>query len=96
MAIIIFLKENGFRFNIDIKISETIRMCADGSCTLGVYDSKEKAIIIKRSVLSDKANFCGTLLHEFAHFQHNYSDNTRNFENDLTDMLGKCFYSTLN
>lgn len=94
--IITFLKENGFRFNIDIKISETIRMCADGSRTLGVYDSKEKAIIIKRSILADPAEFCGTLLHEFAHFQHGFSDNTRDFENDLTDMLGKCFYNTLN
>lgn len=59
--------------------------------TDGVHDSSENAIIIKRSVLADQADFCGTLLHEFAHFQHNYDDNTRAFENDLTDMLGLVF-----
>ena len=45
----------------------------------------------KRSVLSNSTDFCGVLLHEFAHYQHGFADNTRDFENDLTNMLGHIF-----
>ena len=93
--IVTFLKNNGFRYNMDIKISETIRVGFDGTSTLGVYDSSENAIIIKRSVLSNPTEFCGVLLHEFAHYQHGYDDNTRNFENDLTNMLGYAFMENI-
>lgn len=87
-----FLKEHKFKYDIDIKISETIRVGLDGISTLGVYDPSENAIIIKRSILATPKDFVGVLLHEFAHYQHGYSDNTRDFENDLTNILGACFY----
>ncbi|MBQ6795196.1 MAG: ATP-binding protein [Clostridia bacterium] len=71
-----------------IKISKTIRIDMSGFATSGVWDADENAIIIKRSVLKSKEDFCGVLMHEFAHFASGYSDNTRDFENVLTDMLG--------
>lgn len=93
--IIAFLKKHGFKYNIDIKISETIRVGLDGIATRGVYDSSENAIIIRRNVLSNPIDFCGVLLHEFAHYQHGYEDNTRDFENDLTNMLGHTFMGNI-
>lgn len=90
-SIVLFLKQHQFKHNIEIKVSETIRVGTDGTLTQGVYDSSENAIIIKRSVLNNPTDFCGVLLHEFAHYQHGYSDNTRAFENDLTDFIGHLF-----
>lgn len=89
--IIAFLKEHHFKYDIAIKISDTIRVGFDGRSTDGVWDSAENAIIIKRSTLGDATYFCGVLLHEFAHYQHGYSDNTRDFETDLTAILGHAF-----
>lgn len=89
--VIQFLKESKLRYNVDIKISETIQVGLDGAATKGVYDKTERAIIIKRSTLSSLTEFCSVLLHEFAHYQHGYSDNTRDFEDDLTKMLGQMF-----
>lgn len=71
-----------------IQISETIRMDEFGFVTQGVWDPAEKAIIIKRSMLKSKETFAGVLMHEFAHYVSGYADNTRNFENVLTEMLG--------
>ena len=74
----------------NILISETIRISLDGSNTRGVHENDR--IIIKISVLSNSIDFCGVLAHELCHHQHGYEDNTRDFENDLTDMLGYCIY----
>lgn len=72
----------------NIKISETIRIDDFGLVTQGAWDSAENAIIIKRSVLKSKETFSGVLMHEFAHYVSGYTDNTRDFENVLTEMLG--------
>ena len=72
----------------NIKISETIRIDDLGLVTQGAWDSAENAIIIKRSVLKSKETFAGVLMHEFAHYVSGYTDNTRGFENVLTEMLG--------
>lgn len=90
-----FLKAHNFKSEIDIKISETIRVGLDGISTQGVYDPSENAIIIKRSVLANPTTFCGVLLHEFGHYQHGHADNTRDFENDLTHMLGHVFVENI-
>lgn len=55
---------------------------------LKAYDAGENAIIIKRNVLKSKEEFAGVLMHEFAHYMSGYTDNTRDFENVLTEMLG--------
>lgn len=94
-SIVSFLRQHQFKHNIEIKVSETIRVGIDGALTLGVYDSEENAIIIKRSILNNPTVFCSVLLHEFAHYQHGYLDNTRAFENDLTEFIGHLFMSIL-
>ena len=94
-SIVSFLRQHQFKHNIEIKVSETIRVGIDGALTLGVYDSEENAIIIKRSILNNPTVFCSALLHEFAHYQHGYLDNTRAFENDLTEFIGHLFMSIL-
>lgn len=72
----------------NMRISETIRVDCSGFSALGVWDTAEQAIIIKRSVLESKMSFAGVLMHEFAHYYSGYTDNTRAFENVLTEMLG--------
>lgn len=87
---IIALLSSKYKICENIKISETI--CTDvlGELTLGVH--KGDSIVIKRSVLSNPEEFCGILMHELCHHQHGYEDNSRDFENDLTDMLGYIVY----
>lgn len=77
----------------NIKISENIRVGVFGGSTEGVYEGN--SIIIKRSVLSSMEKFCGVLTHELCHHQHGYQDNTRAFENDLTNMLGYSIYKLI-
>lgn len=89
--IISYLKP-AFKICSNIKVSENIQIGLLGADTLGAYDENTKTIIIKRSALSDAKTFCGVLAHELCHHQHNYDDNTRDFENDLTDMLGYSIY----
>ena len=70
-----------------ILVSETMSASEDG--TTGVWDSKLKAIIIKRTQLRSLPVFAGTLLHELAHCTTGAEDCTRFFENTLTNYLGK-------
>lgn len=86
--VINFLKKHNYKYGAQIKISETIKIDTYGSITYGICEYEQNIIIIKRSVLKSKSLFLGTLIHEFAHYQHQYPDNSRDFENDLTEMLG--------
>lgn len=73
----------------EFKISETMRQdFLTGVEIQGVWDPSEGWIIIKRSQLSCLRDFAGTLLHEIAHAKTGYEDVSREFENELTDMLG--------
>lgn len=83
-----FLKKWNYKCDAKIKISETIKVDEFGLSVSGVWDSNENAIIIKRDMLRNKREFLGTLLHEFAHYHSGYDDNSREFENVLTEMLG--------
>lgn len=76
-----------------VKISKTIRVDIFGGSTVGVCEGN--SIIIKRSVLSNAEEFCGVFAHELCHYQHNHEDNTRAFENDLTDMLRYSIYNLI-
>jgi len=71
----------------EIRISETMRMTTDN--TEGIFDSSINAIVIKRSKLLTLVGYAGTLLHEVAHAVTGAKDVTREFENVLTDYLGK-------
>ena len=82
-----------FKTIINICVSETIRVDFFGCSTDGVHVGNR--IIIKRSVLKDPEYFCGVLAHELGHHQHEFEDNTRAFENDLTDMLGYSIYNLI-
>lgn len=78
----------GYKVDIPVLVSEKIRIDAFGEETNGVYEPSEHRIIIKRKVLRNESKFCGTLAHELCHYQHGFEDNTRDFENDLTNALG--------
>lgn len=84
--VIDFLKRHRYNYNIEILISETIRINEYGERTDGVFDGNR--IIIKRESLT-KEKFLGVLIHEFAHYISGAPDNSREFENILTEMLGK-------
>lgn len=70
-----------------IRISETMSTSADG--TIGAWDSKLNAIVVKRTQLRSLPVFAGTLLHELAHATTGAVDCTRFFENTLTEYLGR-------
>lgn len=76
---------------IPIKISHTIRIDGFGNTTLGLYDAAKNIIVIKKSTLSSKATFLGILAHELIHFATAYGDNCRDFENELTNIIGILF-----
>lgn len=83
-----FLSNHRYKVNVPIAVSETIRVGLFGEQASGVWDEEENAIIIKRSTLRSASEFMGVLSHELAHFHSGYPDNSREFENVLTDMLG--------
>ena len=74
----------------DIVLSNTMRPDNyTGSDALGVWEPSTKRIIIKRSQLKNIQSFAGTLVHELIHAHTNTDDKTIEFENELTEMLGK-------
>jgi len=74
----------------EVKVSETMRPdFLSGNCTAGLWDPASASIIILRSQLMSLRDFAGTLLHEIAHAKSGYDDVTRDFENELTQMLGQ-------
>lgn len=87
--VIKFIKSQ-YKVCTDIVVSETIRVNELGTSTNGAYDGSK--VIIKRSFLSNPVLFCEVLAHELCHHQHGYYDNTRDFENDLSSMLGYSIY----
>ena len=73
----------------DIRISETMRQdFITGSDALGIWDPESSSIVIRRDQLSALNNFAGVLLHELAHARTGFDDVTREFENELTSLLG--------
>lgn len=92
-VVIDFLNKYGYRTNAEIFISEKIRINEFGDLTQGVCDGER--IIIRRTILENQIEYLGVLLHEFAHFHSGYTDNTREFEAVLTDMLGSIMNEAL-
>lgn len=80
----------------EILISETMRLETQGyDEARGVWEEHEKRIIIKRDQFKDLVSFAGTLLHETAHAISGASDITIEFENELTQLLGKLSETSL-
>lgn len=69
-----------------VRISETIR--ADRFDSAGVWDTKEGAVIIRRTQLASPRLYASTLLHEAAHATTLTVDATREFEEVLSGYLG--------
>lgn len=73
-----------------ILISDTMRLEEMGySEANGLWEEHNQRIIIKRNQLKDLKSYAGTLLHEIAHAISGASDVSREFENELTSLLGK-------
>ena len=55
----------------------------------GIWEPATGRIIIKRTALNSVESYAGTLLHEAVHALSGAKDMTIDFENELTDMIGK-------
>lgn len=73
----------------EIKIAEKIYDHEYLNITLGVWKKEEKQIIIKRSQLSSINTYAATLLHECAHAISGATDVSRDFEKELTKIIGR-------
>jgi len=72
-----------------IMISETMRMeTASYREATGLWEVAEERIIIKRTQLRSLKEYAATLLHEIAHARSGTSDISREFEDELTSLLG--------
>ncbi|MDD4110885.1 MAG: ATP-binding protein [Clostridia bacterium] len=71
-----------------IKISKTMRKDEKGTETMGLWQSNEGTIIIRRDQLRNQSDFAGTLLHETAHAISGADDVSREFEIELTRIIG--------
>jgi hypothetical protein len=72
----------------EIRVSETMRSIEDGWKAAGLWEPGNRRIVIKRDALSHPSRFIGLLLHEAAHAKSGATDQTREFEGGLTDLLG--------
>jgi hypothetical protein len=72
-----------------VRVSETMRQdFVTGLDALGLWDPETRSIVIRRDQLRSVRSFAGVFLHEIAHARSGQDDVTREFENELTDMLG--------
>jgi hypothetical protein len=74
--------------NYEYQIASQFR-ATDDDQTRGLHQPGEQRIIVHRDVLADPAEFIGVFLHELAHTRTPFPDQTREFENVLTDLLGQ-------
>jgi hypothetical protein len=74
----------------EVLVSRTMRINAtDDNEAVGVWDGKESRIIIKRDQLERPESFLATLLHEVAHAFSDAPDVDPEFEQALTQLLGR-------
>ncbi len=71
----------------EIKISAKMRLEGFNEA-VGVFEPLTMRVIIKRNQLKNISAFAGTLLHETAHAKSGASDVSREFEMELTNLLG--------
>ena len=72
----------------EIKISETMRLDEHGHETVGLWEPMHGRIIIKRTQLKSLELYANTLLHETAHAISGAPDISREFELELSRLLG--------
>jgi hypothetical protein len=59
-----------------------------GAEVVGVWEPRERRIVVRRDQLGDPAGYCGTLLHELTHAMSGLQDLTFEFEEALTAQMG--------
>lgn len=72
-----------------LMISENMTTDMYGLEMNGLWDGKERRIVIKRKLLKNQEKFLAVLIHEIIHMKTNEDDLTIEFENALTNALGK-------
>jgi hypothetical protein len=72
-----------------VRVSETMRMSEAGDMVLGMWESTEGIIVIRRSELAALDRYAGTLLHEYTHASSGHDDRTLEFESALSTVLGR-------
>ena len=77
----------------NIRIAEIINFKSEDKSTDGCFRPVEEDIIIARYILQRPEAFLGVLCHELAHAKSGASDGTKDFELELTHMLGYLAYS---
>lgn len=75
-----------------IQIANKIKIPFEDRMPLGLSLREENKILILRSQLKSKKQFYATLSHEIIHFITGFADNTREFENELSRVIGDLFY----
>lgn len=79
-----------------VRVSTTMRQdFMTGFDALGLWDPATNSIVIRRDQLGSLDAFAGVYLHEIAHARSGYSDVTRGFESELTEMLGQAAAAAL-
>ncbi len=73
----------------EVLISETMKLNWNGSDAAGLWEEAESRLIIRRDQLQKVESYAGTLIHEITHAITGTDDETMEFENQLTDNLGK-------
>lgn len=73
----------------EVLISMTMRLDSGDRECVGVWEPLEQRVIVRRDQLADPARYAGTLLHELAHAMSGTSDESLEFESQLTAFLGK-------
>jgi hypothetical protein len=76
------------RRKIAVLISETMRLNDTGDPVLGIWESSEQRIVVRRDQVADLARYAGTLLHETGHMTSGTTDGTLEFESELSRLLG--------
>jgi hypothetical protein len=72
-----------------IRVSKTMRQdFISGTDAVGLWDGETASIVIRYDQLKSLDAFAGVLLHEIAHARSGHDDVTREFENELTELLG--------
>lgn len=72
-----------------IEIAESLYNAEMRYDVVGLWDSSENRILIRRDQLENIEDFAGTLLHECAHASSEADDVSREFESELTNYLGR-------
>lgn len=74
----------------NVRISETMRLMeGDYREAVGLWEEAEGQIIIKRTQLNSLATFAGTVLHELSHTLSHAPDVSLEFEQTLTEEIGR-------